>query len=178
MPEEQYNILIQEITPSDKVLETLDFYYPTDNCEMPSNPIQLGLEQALDEARKYIGRGYYGNNYSMYQILQECQSMLENYPLDSIEASRIKELINTRDLSSFKALYLSSNDANPKLLDNIFEILSSDDMLSKFLDYSNNIETFSIDGQDMSRSEYLKHLGNIFGNKDAYGNLKDTKLYI
>ena len=57
LPEEQYNILIQEITPSDKVLETLHFYYPTDKCEMPNIPIQLGLEQTQDEAGNNKSRG-------------------------------------------------------------------------------------------------------------------------
>lgn len=33
-------------------------------------------------------------------------------------------------------------------------------MFSKFFDYSNNAESFAVDGQEISRSEYLKHLGN------------------
>ena len=174
LPEEQYNLLIQKMIPSDKKIESLEFYYLTDKCEMPNIPIQLGLEQTQDEAGNNKSRGYFGGTrFSMYQILQECQSMLEKYPPDSLEYARINEILHTRDLSSFKKLYSSKNDVNPKLLDKIFEILSSDDMLSKFLDYSNNTETFSIDGQEISRSEYLKHLGKIFGNKDANGNLNN-----
>lgn len=174
LPEEQYNLLIQKIIPNDKTIESLQFYYLTDGCEMPDNPIQLGLEQTHDEDGNFTGRSYYGGtNFSMYQILQECQNMLKNYPSDSLESSRINEILHTRDLSSFKTLYSSSNNVNPLLLDKIFEILSSDDMLSKFFDYSNNTEDFIIDGQEISRSEYLKHLGQIFGNKDANGNLSN-----
>lgn len=174
LPDEQYNLLIQKMIPSDNTLESLHFYYLTDGCEIPDNPIQFGIEQTYDESGKFIGRSYYGGtNFSMYQILQECLSMLENYPSDSLEASRINEIIHTRDLSSFKILSSNSNDVNPLLLDKIFEILSSDDMLSKFFDYSNNTETFAIDGQEISRSEYLKHLGQIFGNKDTNGNLSN-----
>lgn len=175
LPQEQYNLFMEKMIPSGKTIESLHFYYLTDGCEVPDNPIQLGLEQTHDENGKFIGRSYYGGtNFSMYQILQECQSMLGNYPTDSLESSRISEIIHTRDLARFKALYSSENDVNPMLLDKIFEILSSDDMLSKFLDYSNNIETFAIDGQEISRSEYLKHFGQLFGNKDKNGNLSNT----
>lgn len=175
LPEEQYNLLMEKMIPSGKIIESLYFYYLTDGCEMPDNPIQLGLEQTFDENEKYIGRSYFGGtNFSMYQILQECQSMLGNYPSDSLEYSRISEIIHTRGLSSFKTLYSSEKDVNPMLLDKIFEILSSDDLLSKFFDYNNNTETFAIDGQEIPRSEYLKHLGQLFGNKDKNGNLSNT----
>ena len=160
--------------PSGKNIDSLNFYYLTDRCEMPDNPIQLGLEQTYDENGKFTSRSYFGGTkFSMYQILQECKNMLSNYPTDSLESSRISEMIRTRDLSSFKTLYSRKTDVNPMLLDKIFEILSSDDMLSKFFDYSNNSESFAIDGQEISRSEYLKHLGQIFGNKDTNGNLSN-----
>lgn len=174
LPEEQYNLLVEKMIPSGKRIESLNFYYLTDKCETPDNPIQLGLEQTFDENGEYIGRSYFGGkNFSMYQILQECQSMLGNYPSDSVEYSRIIEMMHTRDLDSFKKLYSSKNDVNPVLLDKIFEILSNDDLLSKFLDYSNNAETFAINGQEISISEYLKHLGQFFGNKDKNGNLSN-----
>lgn len=174
LPEEQYNLLMQKMIPSGKNIDSLNFYYLTDGCEIPDNPIQLGLEQTYGENGKFTSRSYYGGTkFSMYQILQECKNMLSNYPTDSLESSRISEMIRTRDLSSFKTLYSRKTDVNPMLLDKIFEILSSDDMLSKFFDYSNNSESFAIDGQEISRSEYLKHLGQIFGNKDTNGNLSN-----
>ena len=174
LPEEQYNLLIQKMIPSTKKIEPLQFYYLTDGCEAPDKPIQLGLEQTYDEDGEFIGRGYYGGtNFSMYQILQECKRMLEKYPSNSLESSRINKMIHTRDLPSFKTLYSSSNNVSPLLLNKIFETLSSDEMFSKFFDYSNNAESFAVDGQEISRSEYLKHLGQIFGNKDANGNLSN-----
>lgn len=175
LPEEQYNLLVQKMIPSNKTtIESLDFFYLTDRCEAPTNPIQLGLEQTYDENGKYIGRNYFGNTrFSMYQILQQCQSILGNYPSDSVEYSRIIEIMHTRDLDNFKKLYSSKNDVNPVLLDKIFEILSNDDLLSKFLDYDNNTETFAINSQKIPISEYLKHLGQFFGNKDKNGNLSN-----
>lgn len=174
LPEEQYHLLMEKMMPSDKNIESLNFYYLTDRCEIPDNPIQLGLEQTFDKNKKYIARGYFGGtNFSMHQILQQCQSMLGNYPSDSAEYSKIIEMLHTRNLDSFKKLYSSKNDVNPELLDKIFEILSNDDLLSKFLDYNNNTETFAINGQEISINEYLKLFGNFFGNKDKNGNLSN-----
>ena len=175
LPEEQYNLLIQKMIPSDKTIESLSFYYLTDRCEIPTNPIQLGLEQEHDENQKYIGRSYFGGkNFSTHEILEYCQSMLNNYSTNSLEYSKISEILHTRDLTSFKASYSSEKNINPMLLDKIFEILSSDDMLSRFLDYSNNTEIFAIDGKEIPISNYLEHLGQFFGNKDKNGNLSNS----
>ena len=175
LPEEQYNLLIQKMIPSDKTIESLRFYYLTDSCEVPTNPIQLGLEQEHDENQRYIGRSYYGGkNFSTHEILEYCQSMLNNYSTNSLEYSRISEILHTRDLTSFKSSYSSEKNINPMLLDKIFEILSSDDMLSRFLDYSNNTEIFAIDGKKIPISNYLEHLGKFFGNKDKDGNLSNS----
>ena len=175
LPEEQYNLLIQKMIPSDKAIESLRFYYITDSCEVPTNPIQLGLEQERDESQRYIGRSYFGGkNFSMHEILQQCQSMLGDYPTDSLEYFRISEILHTRDLTSFKSSYSSKKNINPMLLDKIFEILSSDDMLSRFVDYSNNTEIFAIDGKEVPLSNYLEHLGQFFGNKDKDGSLSNS----
>lgn len=175
LPEEQYNLLIQKMIPSDKTIESLRFYYLTDRCERPTNSIQLGLEQEFDENQRYIGRSYFGGkNFSTHEILEYCQIMLNNYSTNSLEYSRISEILHTRDLTSFKSLYSSEKNINPMLLDKIFEILSSDDMLSRFLDYSNNTEIFAIDGKEIPISNYLEHLGQFFGNKDKDGNLSNS----
>ena len=175
LPEEEYNIFIEKMTPKGKEIKSLRFYYLTDGCEMPKNPIQIGLEQEFDENQNYIGRSYFGGTrFSMYQIFEHCQSMLNNYPTDSLEYSRITEILHTRDLTSFKASYSSEKNVNPMLVDKIFEILSSDDMLSRFLDYNNNTEIFAIDGKEIPLSNYLEHLGQFFGNKDKNGNLSNS----
>lgn len=175
LPEEDYNLFIEKMIPNGKMIASLKFYYLTDECEAPQNPIQTGLEQTFDENQNYISRSYFGGtNFSMYQTLEECQNMLNNYPIDSLEYSRLSEIIHTRDLASFKTLYSSKKDINPMLLDKIFEILSNDDILASFLDYSNNTKEFAIEGKEIPISEYLKHLGQFFGNKDKDGNLSNT----
>lgn len=174
LSEEEYNLFIEKMIPNGKKIESLQFYYITDKCEAPKNPIQIGLEQTFDENQNYVGRSYFsGTNFSMYQTLEECQNMLNSYPTDSLEYSRLSEIIHTRDLASFKTSYSSQKDIDPMLLDKIFEILSNDDMLARFLDYSNNTKEFSINGKEIPISEYLKHLGQLFGNKDKDGNLSN-----
>ena len=180
LPEDQYNLLIQKLIPNNKT-ESLNFYYTTDECENPDGPIQLGLEQRYNKMGKNISRYYYSGKYfTVNEILEKCQSMLEEYPTDSLESSRISEMMQTRDLSSLKKYYSNKNTVNPQLLDKIFEILSSDDMLSKFFDYDNNTETFAIDGQEISISEYLKNLEQIFGSidKDENSNFISRDFFI
>ena len=62
---------------------------------------------------------------------------------------------------------------NKKLIDKLFEIISKDDTLKKFLDYKNNEEYFSINGEKIDIGEYLMQLGKIFGNKDKFGNFSN-----
>lgn len=176
LPEEQFNLLIQQMNPNGKkIMEELWFYYQTDKCSEPENIIQIGLEKTYDENRKYISRRYYGGTYfSMYQILEQCQNMLNNYAEDSKEYSRICEIIHTRDLAAFKAYYSKDKNLNPIMLDKIFEILSSDEIYSKFLDYSNNKKEFAIDGEEIPFNKYIEHLGEIFGIRDRKGDLSDT----
>ena len=175
LPEEKYNLFIEEMTPKGEKIESLRFFYLTDGCEIPQNPIQIGLEQTYDENQNYIGRGYFGGtNFSMHKILEYCKSMLNSYPADSLEYSKISTILHTRDLDSFIASYSSKENIKSKLLDKIFEILSNDDMLSKFLDYSNNTEIFAIDGIMLPIKDYLEPLGKIFGNKDKSGNLSNS----
>ena len=65
---------------------------------------------------------------------------------------------------------------NKKLIDKLFEIISKDDTLKKFLDYKNNEEYFSINGEKTDIGEYLLQLGKIFGNKDKFGNLSNKNV--
>lgn len=175
LPEEDYRLLIEKITPKIGNIEGLFFYYPTDDCEIPTRSIQIGLEKYLDENGRYICRAYYGHeDISMFQIISECKNMLKDYPIESVEYSKLNEIIHSRDIESFKSYYSKRENVNPKLIDKIFQILSSDEVLDKFLSYDNNSDFFDIDDQKIPKSEYLKHLGWIFGSKDENGFLNNT----
>ena len=41
--DEEFNKLISKLEPNPNCLEYFHFYYTTDKCEMPSNPVKLGL---------------------------------------------------------------------------------------------------------------------------------------
>ncbi len=176
LPEEEYRIFIKRMLPSEDGIEELRFFYLTDSCEMPTNPNQIGLEKTYDENHNYISRAYFGGNkFSVHEILEYCKSKLNNYPLDSIEYSRINEIIQTRNLERFKQFYSSRNDVNSALIDKTFQILLDDDMLSKFLNYEENKETFAIEGEEISQLDYLKVLGKILGKRNDQGELNLEK---
>ncbi len=175
LPEEEYKMFIKRMWPSESI-EELRFFYLTDKCEMPTNPTQIGLEKMHDEDYHFIARGYFGGeNFSMHEILEHCKSILNNYPTDSIEYSRISEIIQSRGLEAFKQLYSDKNGFNSQVVDKAFQILLDDDMLSKFLNYNENKEAFEIEGEEISQLDYLKVLGKILGKRNDQGELNLEK---
>ena len=91
LPEEDYKIFIEKMIPTIENIEDLYFYYPTDNCDIPERPIQIGLEKYLDENNRYICREYYGHeDIKMFQIIKKCENMLKEYPVNSKEHFRWK----------------------------------------------------------------------------------------
>ena len=175
LPEEEYKMFIKRMWPSESI-EELRFFYLTDKCEMPTNPTQIGLEKMHDEDYHFIAKGYFGGeNFSMHEILEYCKSILNNYPTDSIEYSRISEIIQSRGLEAFKQLYSDKNGFNSQVVDKAFQILLDDDMLSKFLNYNENKEAFEIEGEEISQLDYLKVLGKILGKRNDQGELNLEK---
>ena len=175
LSEEDYKIFIEKMIPTIENIEDLYFYYPTDNCEIPERPIQIGLEKYLDENNRYICRAYYGHeDIKMFQIIKECENILKEYSVNSKEHFRINEFIHTRDLESFKKYYCSKENVNIIFMNKLFQIISNDEVLSKFLDYDSNASFFNVNDQKIPKSEYLKHLGGIFGNIDENGSLSNT----
>ena len=179
LDEEQFNLVIQQIMPTSKRPEQINFYYLNDWCEIPENDIQVGLEKIYSEDGEYIGRGYYANSfYSMNQIIKECIIMLDEYPSNSIKFTRLQRLLHTRDLAAFKSFYATENKLDPLFVDKLFEILSSDKMLSDFLDYENHRKDFYINGHMVSKIEYLKHFGQVFGKKETNGETSKKKNFV
>ena len=66
------------------------------------------------------------------------------------------------------------NGEDKEIIDKVFEIVSNDEVNKKFLDYNNNKEYFSINGQEIKINKYLAYLGKIFGGKDKEGNLSNA----
>ena len=159
-------------------LQNIVFYYTTDNCERPFGMKQIGLEKQFDENHKYIGRAYYGvKDYSISQIFSKLKNMMIQLKKESKEYSRLEKLLNTRNVETLKSRICLKYKVDRTFVDKLFEIISDDQVKEKFLNYNNNSEDFSINGQKIEISEYLKILGKIFGDKDEKGKF-NTKLNI
>ena len=170
--------VISLLSSEKEYLEDIVFYYTTDNCERPSGTKQIGLEKKFDENHKYIGRTYYGvKNYSISEIFSKIKNIMTQFKKESKEYSRLEKILNTRNVETLKSRICLKYKVDRTFVDKLFEIISDDQVKEKFLDYSNNSEYFSINGEQIEISEYLKILGKIFGDKDEEGKF-NTKLNI
>ena len=181
-----FGMVIERLSVENGRLEEINFFYVTDNCEVPTANIQLGLEKTYDEKGNFIGRSYFGRRQMQ---IPEIFKMLSNIKKDLKEGSkeydRITRLLDTRGLEAIKnrLIYEKESTASldekkeeKELLDKVFEIVAEEGTYQKFLDYSNNKDYFSVAGQNVDRKEYLKYLGKIFGNKDRFGNLNENNM--
>lgn len=170
LSDEDFDKMLQMLeAKKGKMLDSIYFYYTTDECECPNNNIQLGLEQTY-QYDKFIGRSYYGvSKRPVHDILYQFEHLLTKFEIGSRNWNRCVQLLKTRDLEAFKSLY--DDGTNREILDKSFEILSDEETFSKFLDFKNNQEEFSVNGKQVDIREYLKYLGSFFGAKNSSGNL-------
>ncbi len=174
--DQDFDRLLEELVPpkEKEYLDTIRFYYVTDQSECPNNPIQLGLEKTF-ESGKFIGRSYYGaKKVPTYELFYHFEKLLSNFDSHSKNYKRIVDLLKTRDVKAFKQSLLERGIADQELLDKVFEILSDEEIFKRFLDFENNKEEFNIDGKPRKISEYLKCLGSIFGQKTSVGQLEKS----
>lgn len=170
--DETFKKIIDQLMPKKDHLANICFFYTTDQYENSEGKYQLGLEKEVDEKGKRIARFYYGGErFSTADIFRELSKRLNEIQEDTQEYDRIRQLLNTRNLEAFKSYFSSETRENSELLDKIFEILENEESLTKFMDYDNNRDYFSIDGQQVDIKEYIICLGEIFGNKDKNGKL-------
>ena len=173
--DEKFEKIIEQLIPKKDHLVDICFFYTTDKYENPEGKYQLGLEKEVDEKGKRIARFYYGGEkFSTADIFKELSKRLNEIQEGTQEYDRIRQLLNTRSLDSFKSYFSDKTRENSELLDKLFEILKNKECLAKFMDYDNNRDYFSIDGQQVDIKEYIICLGKIFGNKDKNGNLGEN----
>ena len=77
---------------------------------------------------------------------------------------KISQLLSTRNLTAFKKYYQKKYNVNYELINRLFEIVQNSELLTKFMNYEENKETFSIDGKTVEIKDYLKNFGRIFGS--------------
>lgn len=139
------------------------------------------------KADKFISIIYYsGRTFSIIKVLKAIAIQQNNYQKGSKKYERINEILNTRNLEAFKTILLEeiTKDVSDigdkirkqKIIDRVFEIVSSEDMLNKFIDYENNTQSFCIEGKAVPQTEYLKILGKIFGDKNIKGELSNVNM--
>lgn len=174
LSEEDFNYVIEQLQPDKEFLDRINFCYTTDDYEGPESIIQIGLEKEKDNEGRDIRKCYIcKERYSIREILKELETQLSNFTQDSPQYIRIKKLLDSRNLESFKLRYLNENKSNIHIIDKVFEILSDKEVFEKFIDFENNIEYFSQDGREISQKEYLQCLGTIFGNRNKDGTLEN-----
>ena len=96
---EDFKSVIEKLLPKKgEILENIRFFYTTDPCECPSNAIQLGLENELENT-KFIGRAYYGGKkFSIHDIFYELARNLPNLKEKFLKYQRITLLLKSRCL--------------------------------------------------------------------------------
>lgn len=173
---EDFKSVIEKLLPKKgEILENIRFFYTTDPCECPSNAIQLGLENELENT-KFIGRAYYGGKkFSIHDIFYELARNLPNLKEKFLKYQRITLLLKTRGLESFKKMHVDQ-DITKELLDKVFEILSDEYTLQKFIDFENNKKEFEINDKPTIPKDYLKCMGKFFGAKDKNGKLSSDNI--
>lgn len=161
----EFEKVLERLRINKKQLENICFYYINDQCENPESKIQIGLEESFDNFNHYIGKGYYGGKkYYTSEILQIAEKVQKTFPKDSEEAVKISQLLSTRNLTAFKKYYQKKYNENYELINRLFEIVQNSELLTKFMNYEENKETFSIDGKIVEIKDYLKNFGRIFGS--------------
>ena len=113
-----------------------------------------------------------------FELFKALDLMFQDFQENSEKYLKAKKVLQTRNLEALKSSFAGDDFNAKKIIDRIFEILSNDELLYKFLEYDNNIETFSIDGHPIQIENYLLHLNRIFSEDSKYGILKDKNKII
>ena len=169
--EEDFDQVVELLKPKRNKYESLDFFYTTDKFSNPKAEVQLGLEKTRSKSGKFIGRDYHTEEVCRkIDIFKFLERKLKEVDENSEEGQRIKKLLGARSLEAYKTIYLEEGKSK-EFIDKVFEIVLDDDVMRKFLNYSDNGEYFSVNGKPVERDEYLKLLGKVFGEKDKKGKL-------
>ncbi len=165
LSEEEFRQVIEGLK-NKKRMESLNFYYITDSCEIPERTIKIGLEDEMET------RGYYTERRISMRSVIATVDRLKELITEEKQKQRAIQLIATRDLESFKELHSQGSEREKKILDRLFEMLGNQIAFEAFLDYENHKGLFAVEGQFVPRQEYLKYLGEFFGMKKVSGNLE------
>lgn len=160
--EEDFNKLISMLTIENgkRIEEFIYLFYSTDKHKNTNIDAQLGVN-AKNE------RGYVGAiPYPVINFISELETYIQSLDKSSKEYIRCQKIIETRSFETFKRIFSGPNGEKSEVVNKLFEVLTNSNELEKFMDFENNVEHFSINGEQQDISEYLKIFGNIFRYKD------------
>lgn len=165
LDDETFEKVLDRMRPLNGEKENFNFYYTTDHCSRPDRISQLGLEEFRIDGKDVV-RGYYanGSEISVQELFPMFEKLLEGFPEGTPIYKRLIRLLETRGLEAFKEDYVNrSQNANSDVVNKVFEILSSQELFDRFLDYENNKEVFAIDGVESPKHEICRTIKDIFG---------------
>lgn len=164
LDDEIFEKVIERMKPIG-AMENFNFYYITDSCSRPDRISQIGLEE-FNIGGQEVVRGYFaeGSEVPVSELFPMFEKLLAGFPKGSKVHTRLEELLETRGLEAFKEYYIKqSHIENSDVINKVFDIVSSQELFEKFLDYDNNKEFFEIEGVDSPKYEICRVINNIFG---------------
>ena len=141
-------------------LENIRFRYSESYDTAPS--VQLNSQYKYDENGNLIASEDSNAHYSINEIFSELSKRQALCQPDSKEYTRISRLLHTRDINSLKQWLVDEDISKSDFYDKIFDILSSDNCLQKFLNFNENQDFFSLSGKQVDRGQYIKELYTLF----------------
>lgn len=174
LDDETFEKVIDRLNP-EFGMEDFNFYYVTDNCKQPAGKVQIGLEEYHKDGQDIV-RGYFaiGAKVEISELFPMFEKLLSGFPEGSVERKRLTRLLESRGLEAFKRHYVGSSvRANYDAVSMLFDILSEEEKLKRFLDYDNNSGEFAIAGEALPKHKIVSCMSEIFGEIQYNGELRE-----
>ena len=162
LSDEQFEQVIERLKPirkeHEKKFDDIRFFYTTDGCEKPSNPIVFGLEDK-NQSRYYYG----GKGIHFSELLKKLDLKKEEFSKDSKQYQRIERLKNNRNIQVYENSLIEEYPNDKNVIKKLFDVLQNQEIFEKFLNFEKNKDEFEIN-DNLKIGNYLEYIGKIFGD--------------
>ena len=162
LSDEQFEQVIERLKPirkeHEKKFDDIRFFYTTDGCEKPSNPIVFGLEDK-NQSRYYYG----GKGIHFSELLKKLDLKKEEFSKDSKQYQRIERLKNNRNIQVYENSLIEEYPKDKDVIKKIFNVLQNQEIFEKFLNFEKFAEEFHVK-DETNIGSYLRYIGKIFGD--------------
>lgn len=156
LSDEEFKKVLDELEATSEKLLKIGFYYTTDEAECKENIEQIGYEHQYENG-EYIARGYFGvKKYTIQELYEKLSEKLDNLPEESKEYNRIEELLEKRNIKSFKEMYSKQKNVDINTLNKVQEVLEKQEKVEEF-----------IKNEDIQIKEVL---GNLYKEREILEN--------